>query len=361
MSFLSKHRTKKNTGIAPGVFWFNPIGLKSDRRDLIGLQALLALHDLEAHLLAFLEGLETRTLDCAEVNEHVRAAIAGDKAEALGFVEPLDGTNLTICYIAKTPINYLDQVIKRITDLLEMPKTEGGSSRRSWIRQGEAAAGRMLFKTPEHTQQRHPNRNLGICGIPAENLYPRFMLAAQRFLTLAPFSEPTIRRTIRPSTEVEVSMASGLLKDLKLAMREIFSSGKIDDDQMVSLQVVFGLLGYLARADSIVTDDEAAFLNNLMDDMDLSLSARKIALDSMNRGKARQIDIAVELERFLSVHPAGSPEVGKLYETLLDLAGSDGRVRPREKEFLQQITAGLGFTPDILDSRLEAMARRPIG
>ena len=106
------------------------------------------------------------------------------------------------------------------------------------------------------------------------------MLAAQRFLTLAPFSEPTIRRTIRPSTEVEVSMASGLLKDLKLAMREIFSSGKIDDDQMVSLQVVFGLLGYLARADSIVTDDEAAFLNNLMDDMDLSLSARKIALDS---------------------------------------------------------------------------------
>ena len=67
--------------------------------------------------------------------------------------------------------------------MLEMPKTEGGSSRRSWIRQGEAAAGRMLFKTPEHTQQRHPNRNLGICGIPAENLYPRFMLAAQRFRT----------------------------------------------------------------------------------------------------------------------------------------------------------------------------------
>ena len=152
-------------------------------------------------------------------------------------------------------------------------------------------------------------------------------------------------------------MASGLLKDLKLAVREIFAS-KIDDDQQVTLQVVFGLLGYLARADSIVTDDEAAFLNNLMDDMYLSLSARKIAVDAMNRGKQRQIDIAVELERFLSVHPAGSPEVGRLYETLLNLAGSDGRVRPREREFLEQVTAGLGFTPDILDSRLDAMARR---
>jgi DnaJ-domain-containing protein 1 len=94
--------------------------------------------------------------------------------------------------------------------------------------------------------------------------------------------------------------------------------------------------------------------------MNLSLAARKVAVDAMNRGKARQIDIAVELERFLSVHPAGSPEVGKLYETLLNLAGSDGRVRPREREFLEQVTAGLGFTPDILDSRLDAMARRTI-
>jgi len=155
-------------------------------------------------------------------------------------------------------------------------------------------------------------------------------------------------------------MASGLLKDLRLAIGEIFSGGKIDEDQQVTLQVVFGLLGYLARADSIVTDDEATFLNNLMDDMNLSLSKRKIAVDAMNRGKARQIDIAVELERFLSIHPAGSPEVGRLYETLLNLAGSDGRVRPREREFLEQITSGLGFTPDILDQRLEAMARKSI-
>lgn len=155
-------------------------------------------------------------------------------------------------------------------------------------------------------------------------------------------------------------MASGLLKDIRLAIGEIFSGGKVDEEQQLTLQVVFGLLGYLARADSIVTDDEAAFLNNLMDDMNLSLSKRKIAVDAMNRGKARQIDIAVELERFMSVHPAGSPEVGKLYETLLDLAGSDGRVRPREREFLEQITSGLGFTPDILDMRLEAMARKPV-
>ena len=46
--------------------------------------------------------------------------------------------------------------------------------------------------------------------------------------------------------------------------------------------------------------------------------------------------------------------------SLLKLAGSDGRVRPREREFLEQVTAGLGYTQDILDTRLQAMARQPI-
>ena len=95
-------------------------------------------------------------------------------------------------------------------------------------------------------------------------------------------------------------MASGLLKDLKLAMREIFSSGKIDENQQVSLQVVFGLLGYLARADSIVTDDEAAFLNNLSHDMDLSVSARKIAVYEIKRGKTEQNESTREVKRYLA-------------------------------------------------------------
>ena len=64
----------------------------------VGLQALLALHDLEGDLLAFLQGLEAGALDRAEVDEDVRAAFLGDEAEALGVVEPLDGTGLTILH-----------------------------------------------------------------------------------------------------------------------------------------------------------------------------------------------------------------------------------------------------------------------
>ena len=67
----------------------------SGSHHFVGLQTLLALHNLEAHLLAFLQALEAITRDRAEMHEHVRAVVAADEAEALGIVEPLDGTDLT--------------------------------------------------------------------------------------------------------------------------------------------------------------------------------------------------------------------------------------------------------------------------
>src|SRR5687767_7160003 len=68
----------------------------SGRLDLISLHALLTLHRHERDALAFLERLEAGTLDRAEVDEEIRARFRGDEAEALGIVEPLDGSGLTI-------------------------------------------------------------------------------------------------------------------------------------------------------------------------------------------------------------------------------------------------------------------------
>src|SRR5690349_18493975 len=82
--------TKKKPGARPGFFGTgaNP----SERLDLVGLQPLRALRHDEGHLLAFLQALETRGHDRAEVHEYVIAAGAADVAKALGIVEPLDGT-----------------------------------------------------------------------------------------------------------------------------------------------------------------------------------------------------------------------------------------------------------------------------
>jgi len=70
-----------------------------DHLDLVGLHALLALHGDEGHALAFLERLEAGALDRAEVHEKVRAALGGDETEALGIIEPFDGSGLTIRHL----------------------------------------------------------------------------------------------------------------------------------------------------------------------------------------------------------------------------------------------------------------------
>ena len=69
----------------------------SEGLDLGGLLALLA-HGLDvAHLLAFLQRLEARAFDGGEVREQVIAAfVRRDEAEALGVVEPLNGTGFHI-------------------------------------------------------------------------------------------------------------------------------------------------------------------------------------------------------------------------------------------------------------------------
>src|SRR4051794_27731194 len=69
----------------------------SDGADAVGLRALLALDDLEAHPLPLVEALVPVHLDGRVVDEDVLAAVDGDEAEALLGVEPLHGALCHVC------------------------------------------------------------------------------------------------------------------------------------------------------------------------------------------------------------------------------------------------------------------------
>lgn len=56
------------------------------------LRTFLALGNGELDLLAFCQSLETAALNCAVVNEYVRAAFTSDKAKTFSFVEELNST-----------------------------------------------------------------------------------------------------------------------------------------------------------------------------------------------------------------------------------------------------------------------------
>lgn len=152
-----------------------------------------------------------------------------------------------------------------------------------------------------------------------------------------------------PST----SGMSNVLHDVRLALGDLFGGGKLEPKQELSIEVLFGLLGALARADGVVSTEEAQFTNGLMDELKLNTRARQLATTAFERGTKRQLDLDTELLRFIRTFPRGTKEVDKIYESLLRLAAADDRIRPGEKVFLEKVTLGLGFEPAELDKRLK--------
>ncbi|SCC92019.1 hypothetical protein THIX_20069 [Thiomonas sp. X19] len=76
-------------------FFSQRLGRESDRTHVGSLQAFLALLDFEFDALVFGQGLEAAALNFAEMDEQVSvAAILGNKAEALAFVEPFHNARL---------------------------------------------------------------------------------------------------------------------------------------------------------------------------------------------------------------------------------------------------------------------------
>ena len=149
-----------------------------------------------------------------------------------------------------------------------------------------------------------------------------------------------------------------LLRDVRATLGDLFTGGRLDPEQEVNVEVLFGMMGFLARADSIVTSHEAEFVNGLMDELELPTRGRELAMQSFDRGRKREIDLDADMQRFLVAHPKGSEELNHLYDSLLRLAGADGRLRPGERQFLEKVTAGLGFSVSALEARLANLSAK---
>lgn len=149
---------------------------------------------------------------------------------------------------------------------------------------------------------------------------------------------------------------NAVLRDLRGAFGELFTGGKLDEQFHMPVEVAFGLIGWLAKADSIITSHEAEFVNELMDELNLPSQGRAIASAAFDLGRLRKIDINVEAKRFRTVYPKGSDQHNRLFDTLLRLAAVDGRIFAREKVALEQLSDALGFERATLAARLEAIA-----
>jgi DnaJ like chaperone protein len=134
----------------------------------------------------------------------------------------------------------------------------------------------------------------------------------------------------------EAGGIGGMLRDFGNALGGLFGGGNLSPERQVSLEVLFGLLGYLAKLDSLITSHEADFINGLMDQLKLNMREREVASDALQRGRNREIVLQDEFKRFRKVN----------------LAAADERLRPKERQFLETATVELGFDIADLDQRL---------
>lgn len=145
---------------------------------------------------------------------------------------------------------------------------------------------------------------------------------------------------------------AGMLRDIGSALGELFGGGRLDEVQRMRIEVAFGLMGHVAKADGIFTSHESAFVNALMDELDLPLQGRELATRAFDDGRFKRIDAAALIERFQREYPKGSAETDRLFDTLLRLAVSDERIYARERVVLEQLSDALGYTRAELDRRL---------
>lgn len=144
----------------------------------------------------------------------------------------------------------------------------------------------------------------------------------------------------------------GALQDIRLLLTDLLGLGRPDPDKQMAIEVFFGLMGYLAKADRLVSSHESNLANGIMDEINLSLAARRIAMEAFDRGMRKDIHIQAELLRFTDVHAAGSAEAERLHNVLVRLVASDGRLNPSEYELMKQVGHDLGIPLETLDAKL---------
>ena len=142
--------------------------------------------------------------------------------------------------------------------------------------------------------------------------------------------------------------------ELRRVISGVFGAGAVDPRQERTFEILFRLLGHLSRIDGQITEEETGVVCAILGESHLPAALRDRAMAAYN-GDGSEIDLKVELERYLEVYPPGSPEISSLFENLIGLAQADGRIDTAEQAFLDELTKWLGIPESYLQWKLQAL------
>lgn len=108
--------------------------------------------------------------------------------------------------------------------------------------------------------------------------------------------------------------------------------------------VVFPLLGKLAKSDGRISEDEVKTTEQLMTKMGLSTSARTEAIENFKRGADPDFDAEAALNVFLSVCGQHNNMKQILLVYLITIAYADGVLHEKEEALMQDVANTLGYS-----------------
>lgn len=113
--------------------------------------------------------------------------------------------------------------------------------------------------------------------------------------------------------------------------------------QAVFLETVFMLMGKVAKADGLITQDEISHVEQFMQNLGMTAEHRQAAIALFKQGAAPEFDTEVTVKRFMSVcgHTQNLKQMLLIY--LIVMALSDGRMDATEEHLLSTVALQLGY------------------
>ena len=144
--------------------------------------------------------------------------------------------------------------------------------------------------------------------------------------------------------------------DQGMAAQEHLAPGDQERVQAAFFTATFSVMGYIAKADGRVSEDEIIMARRVMDEMQLNTDQRRLAMDLFTRGKQPGFPFEDTLQQFRQEAHRRQTLVQMFLELQLHAAYADGIMHPGERAIIEQACRLLGFPLQAL-AQLEAMVR----
>lgn len=137
-----------------------------------------------------------------------------------------------------------------------------------------------------------------------------------------------------------------------------FSQRKNDQVKSEFFKATFSVMGHLARADGVVTQQEINMATKLMNEMQLTYEQRMVAIDLFREGKKKSFDLDLALKKLVMICSWRQDLLQIFIEIQFQAAFADGDIKPQEKQMLVYLCRKLGFR-DVDYYRFEALYAFP--